>query len=341
MERNVAIDLIKTLACIMVITLHVSAEFFYTFSSQWNIVNMFDSCMRACVPLFFMCSGTLLLKKDEPIGAFYKKRLLRIVPPLFFWAFCYLFWYGYLEGDLSFPGVLRQILYGTTIKNFHLWFLYAVLGLYLVCPFLRKIYAASTDKEMACLVGLWFLIASGMPLLETLSGIPNFLNSFNTFYFTGFIGYFALGICLLERVETSGMRRAGALAVYLISNALIYFFTYKLSFVQGKPTELFYSYLSPVVIVNAVALFFLLIHVRVKNSFLARMISMTAQYSYGIYCVHIFVLRSLHLSADMDMRIYIPVKSILVFVLSFAIIHTYLFVVRTKCNNNRFLRMIV
>ena len=83
---SLSVDLIKTLAIVLVILLHAAIEKFpitdvvnQTVVVRWWSVNIYDSLARVCIPLFVMLSGALLLqpnKLDEPMRAFFKKRLV-------------------------------------------------------------------------------------------------------------------------------------------------------------------------------------------------------------------------------------------------------------------------
>ncbi len=73
------LNVLRIFACLMVLTVH-SGEFFYI-GPVGNIirthhvwVNNYGSFMRACVPLFVMISGYLLLPIKEAPEVFYKKR---------------------------------------------------------------------------------------------------------------------------------------------------------------------------------------------------------------------------------------------------------------------------
>lgn len=318
----------------MVVALHIAAEIFYTFDARWNAANVFDSWARACVPLFFMCSGAMLLQKDVPIALFYRKRVVKIFPPLFFWAFLYLFWYGYLYGEMSFYDVVRQIFYGSVAEDFHLWFLYAIVGLYMTCPFLRKMYKILSNKDIIYIVTIWFVIASVIPCMEDIFNTKFFISSFNTVYFTGYIGYFALGIFIYERIEVNSIRYGVSLLLYLLTLYLIYYLTSTISIHLGKPSEIFYSYLSPVVVVNACLLFFIMLHAKIKNTYIINALTIISKCSYGIYCIHIFFNRSVSLPPSLNTWIYIPLKTLIVFGLSFFVIYAYLFIIKTDWKKN-------
>jgi len=123
---NFGIDFARVVACLMVIVVHVAATNFYTFSDKWWATNFWDSLTRGCVPLFLMISGALLLNKDESLGVFIRKRFSKIIPPLLFWSLAYLALNNYRHVE---PLTIMQIFLGPAM--YHLWYLYAILGLYL------------------------------------------------------------------------------------------------------------------------------------------------------------------------------------------------------------------
>src|SRR6187549_1452322 len=90
--RNRYIDYLRLAATFGVILWHSSSEVYYKFGpeSEWAWVNfIFGAGVRWSVPCFVMLSGALLLSRDEEMGVFYKKRLLRIFIPLITWTILY------------------------------------------------------------------------------------------------------------------------------------------------------------------------------------------------------------------------------------------------------------
>src|SRR5450756_1517432 len=82
------VDLIRTVAIILVILLHAAIEPNPNLNIMspegvqlWWTSNVYDSIARTAVPLFVMLTGALLLqpsKADEPLRVFFKKRWNRI-----------------------------------------------------------------------------------------------------------------------------------------------------------------------------------------------------------------------------------------------------------------------
>jgi surface polysaccharide O-acyltransferase-like enzyme len=145
-----------------------------------------------------MLSGALLFqpaKLNEPMRVFFKKRLNRIGLPFAFWSAVYLAWAFYLSG---LPVTIDNIVQGmlSTIFNgayYHFWFIYLIIGLYLITPILRVIIAYGNSKILQYLVVLWFVSVAVVPLVQLGSGYT--LNN-TIFVIGGWVGYFVLGTYL-------------------------------------------------------------------------------------------------------------------------------------------------
>jgi surface polysaccharide O-acyltransferase-like enzyme len=148
------------------------------------------------VPLFIILSGSLLLeppKVDEPIRVFFKKRLSRIGIAFVFWSVIYFAWSYYINhAVLTVNLVIQSFLSGGAYKQF--WFIYLIMGLYLITPVLRIVVAHADRRILRYLIVLWFIAATLIPLFHLVRG---FALDTNLFVFGGFIGYFVLGIYLV------------------------------------------------------------------------------------------------------------------------------------------------
>lgn len=228
------VDLLRVLACFLVVFSHCCDGFVGQFDAdrQSFLTGVFaGSFVRPCVPLFVMMTGVLLLpvKKEYTLGSFYRKRIGRILVPLVCWslvlptlAFLY---FNYVSPDTRNPLLAvdsytvhtwLQRLY-TFIFNFNfdtvpLWYLYMLVGLYLLMPILNSWLVQASRKDIKTVLMLWgvslFLpyIKMAAPLLgyqgnygnmELLGGCD--WNTYGTFYyFSGFIGYLILAYYLKQ-----------------------------------------------------------------------------------------------------------------------------------------------
>src|SRR3990167_4955287 len=105
---HIGADIIRILACIGVIVIHVSDPFltyppyFGIGGSSWWITNVINAFFRVSVPLFVVLSGYLLLDTTRSLNikSFYKRRFVRVGIPTLFWLVFYFVW-KYQLGDVK------------------------------------------------------------------------------------------------------------------------------------------------------------------------------------------------------------------------------------------------
>ena len=101
---------------------------------------------------------------------------------------------------LTVNSVIQSFLSGGAYKQF--WFIYLIMGLYLITPVLRIVVAHADRRILRYLIVLWFIAATLIPLFHLITG---FALDTNLFVFGGFIVYFVLGVYLVGfnvKVET-------------------------------------------------------------------------------------------------------------------------------------------
>jgi surface polysaccharide O-acyltransferase-like enzyme len=294
------VDLIRTFAIVLVILLHASIEpvpaivtgYDSNVVVQWWSVNIYDSLARPCVPLFVMLSGALLLqpsKVDEPLKVFFKKRVSRIVPPLIFWMAAYFVWRVFVNGEtLSLYSIGEGIIWGPYI---HFWFIYMLIGLYLITPFLRVLVAHASRRLIRYFLVLWLVGTAVVPLLGLF--VDYSLNN-SVFLLTGYVGYYVLGLYLLQVQLKKTVLLAGYIAGFVWTAVGTYIVT---ATVGGSQQFFFYDNLNLSVILTSATLFLLLSTVQSEklNRFprLNRLLHFISQNSLGIYLFHFMVIETL------------------------------------------------
>jgi surface polysaccharide O-acyltransferase-like enzyme len=294
-DEHLWIHGVKAMAIVMVVVLHIAAPYHYRFNEMpgwaWSVVNFYEAMVRPCVPLFFMTSGFLLLRFNEPISLFFYKRLNRILVPLLFWTFSYVIWKIYYGGQrfVDFGGVAQMLLFPV---SYHLWYLYAIIGCYLFVPILRKWTVGGERTLLWSYCCLWFVAVGILPILQKHFAIKN---QIDISYATGYIGYFVLGYLLGTR-EYSFRHAAICAGLIFISTSITGYLTYKLTFAnEGVLVADFTAVLSPSVIVASAAWFIFIKYMVVECSkFLSGklqsfVISLSSA-SFGIYLIHVAVL---------------------------------------------------
>lgn len=228
------IDALRITACVTVVFAHCCDPFVSQFDAnrQMFLTGVFlGSLTRPCVPLFVMMTAVLLLpiKQGTTYGEFCGKRIGRLLMPLLFWsitlpllAFCY---FGYINPDTAnlqlsaddyTASNLITRLY-TFIFNFNfdtipLWYLYMLIGLYLIMPIINAWLVNAQRKEikqLLCIWGVTLLLPYIKMVAPALGYDGNYghmgilgecdWNVYGTFYYvSGFIGYMILAYYLKE-----------------------------------------------------------------------------------------------------------------------------------------------
>lgn len=101
---------------------------------EWNMMNFYDSISRWGVPILVMISGSLFLSRDISLERLYKKNILKLVIVFIIWSLCYSSIFNIIV-SYSLKNFISAFIKG----HYHLWFLYMIIGLYMITPFLRKI----------------------------------------------------------------------------------------------------------------------------------------------------------------------------------------------------------
>lgn len=324
-ERKVYIDLLRVLAIFFVVLLHVSAVNFSVTNVkgyEWAIMNFYDSACRWAIPCFVMISGVFFLDNAKPLTfkKLYSKYILRIVCALLFFSLIYalinnfLFW---KSNDMH--------LFWVSFVNgyYHLWFLYMILGLYIVAPVIRNISISKKLSEYFLI--LFFLIVLIFPLIESWFDYDYMrypLSKINLSMFGGFVGYWLLGFYLNKYY----IGKKTKIALYILAPLALCFTiiaTAVLSYQSGEADGRWYEYLGLNVALMSCGVFVFFkekvskIHFSQKAE---KIILFLSKNSFGIYLVHAFFLDLLRYngisSLSFNPWISIPAITIFVFAIS-------------------------
>lgn len=325
------IDLIRVVAVFQIVLVHLSYVIFFkeeVLSANWRAANFYDSFSRMGVPLFFMVSGFLLLGKTEPIVDFFRKRFVKVGIPTLFWSAAYLLWSvkAYTDGTMNPLSVglsMLKVMYLGDVE-IHLWFLYILIGIYLVVPILRLYVSAASRRDLTYFAVLWFLAT---PLLELAQRVIGYQTALVIPVVTGYIGYFVMGYLLADVKLGSHARLLSALGC-MVAIAVTYVGTNLLSAQNGPIDAYFYSYFSPPTVLASICGFLLLKDLGSNLDRFARIIRTVSAASFGIYLIHIFVVELLR-KGDLGFHLYswiapsvymIPLTGLAVFAISFLIV---------------------
>lgn len=319
-ERDYQLDLIKLIAILMVIMIHESSPLFANIDRDvWNGVNLYESISRASVPLFFMVSGALLINKRHDLSDV-TSRIKRVLIPLIIWSVIYLTYYSIPSHEkVNFYSLLSKPAAG------HLWYVYALIPVYLLAPILSYLYKNSSHNFKLYCICIWI---AGSILIPSLNDYGLTLSAYFDLSFLGLYGgYFFLGAFLKETVGNSINKKSIItlmLIGFIISSLAIYALTSHALSRSGSPTPVFYNNYSIPVFASAVFLFCFITNLRLTPStMLGKALSANSNIVFGIYMVHMLII-NIHLSSGLfpnfsTTYIGIPTLTLMVYIISFLI----------------------
>lgn len=333
-KRDFQMDVLRVVGCLLVVWQHVS-ECYYIAPDLSPVrepstyaIGFLTSLCRASVPLFVMVSGYFLLPMRGTSKEFFSRRCSRIIGPFVFWCAVYAVYYVFSRGD-SWGQCLENILhipvnFGTEIG--HLWYVYMLLGLYLLVPVLSPWLQTASKRALQGYLGLW-AVTSLLSYIHLL--FPEILGEcfWNPtpmlYYFTGFAGYFVLGFYLRRFGAPSALPSGVMLIVGYAVTALV--FNARIETAPSIPElELSWQQCSGNVALMAVGLFGLIRSVKWQGGGLSgRFVSDIARKGYAIYLAHLIILSELTkllVGSIGSVVAEVPVISIAAFLLTYLLI---------------------
>ena len=296
-KRTLYFDYMRVCATFAVIMIHVTAQYFHDLepsSFAWKTINAYQCLSRWGVPVFVMMSGALFLTREIPLQKIYSKYVHRLFTCFIFWSIVYA-----LEAAIFHQSdFILHALKG----NYHLWYIWMIIGLYICIPFLNPIVA--DEGKMRYFLLLSFIFTYLLPAIHQLSKdfaseyVQSLVNAVHTNVdrirmdmVLGYTGCFILGYYLythrlrkIHRICTSVLGLIGIVSMYMLSLALA---------LKKEPDSAYYNPLTLCALLMSVAVFVLFKYHRFKPNRLTPLLFKLSKYSFGAYLVHPLILTSL------------------------------------------------
>ena len=300
-KRTVYLDLLRVLAMVGVVGIHVSARHFADVpldSPAWRAMNLWDGLVRWAVPMFAMVSGAVFLDPDRRVTgrSIFNKYLPRILLAFFLWSALY----AAIDCNGSARVFFTQLLRG----HYHLWYLYMLMGFYLIVPLLRRVTAS--ERLTWYFLALAAVFTFGVPDLLLLAqamdrawdlglaAILTDVQQYTMFFLTlGFVPYFVLGWALHHR-RLSSRETLILCGLGLLGFVLAPVLNERYSAMTGAAQVEFFAYSKFCVLFQTAGVFaFAKAAAPRLNGRLQRVIISVAACSFGVYLAHPLLLDNL------------------------------------------------
>lgn len=313
-KRNIGIDLLRILACFMVVGIHTTP-----FLSHIDM--LMQSFFRVGLCVFFLISGAFILSSEpKSLLSWYTNRLLAIIIPFLVYSYIhFVFITNYQLLDLeTLVNFVKFIFLSSTSISVHFWFVYTIIGLYLIAPVFSYMINSMTEvNALKSFLILLFIhaIHSNYPIIQSIINIPNIFLIPDIYIW---LLYFISGGLLYKcrNIINNNM----ATLMLLFGFIITYIFCintpnkYGLSFNQFD--------INASMLIYASGLFLLFVKLKLEwlrnNDIIVSLILYISKHTYAIYLIHILILLKLNYIIDTTGYIGIFV-TIIVFFISFII----------------------
>lgn len=307
------INNLRIIALFSVIVLHTTSPVMETYNkgplNVWLMGDFYNSLVRFAVPVFVMITGALMLHREYNLGSFLKKRLVRVLLPFLFWSLVYIA-YMYYNEDIDYPEnwwlCFKQVLHFLRDgASYHLWYVYMLIGLYLIMPVIGKFIRNALQTEIQYFLAVWFLV-----MMMEQSYLVKYKPGFDLRYFEGFIGYLVLGHYLAFTEFKMQKLKIWMYVLFFFSLTLITVGTYLLYHYYNGISTVMYEPISPSIMLISISIFLIAKQSAPKLPlWLIKVRDFAGTYSFGIYLSHALVLQLLD-QAGLNYKLFNPLFSI-------------------------------
>ncbi len=329
-KRIYYLDFLKVIATFFVIIIHVTAENWYTASNNlyWIVNNSYNAVSRWSVPVFVMVSGALFLSRDIPVKRIFTKYIPRIMMILLVWG---LYYWLYSTNNWTIQNLWDSFIKLCNGESYsHLWYLYMLIGLYLVTPILRVFVKNADRKIIEYTILLFFVIQVVLPYIsEFVPEFMSFYNQLKIFPLSEYMIYY-LGGYYFSQYDLSRFKRFLLYISSVISLFAEMIYIDLISYRQGTPTSGCGTFsLGTFLIAFSIFIFaHRLESVLTRFTAIKWTISFLSPLTFGIYLLH-FRIEKLFVSFGLNSNFIhpilgVPLITILVFLVAGLIVYLLL-----------------
>lgn len=297
MERDDRLSILRSLACFAIVLLHTifvaNKMFISEITYDENLISsIIENLTMWAVPTFVMVSGALILTPKKRMT--YKKLYMNYVFRMFYIIVFFAMLYNILDTVFAGNPVNPRTFLDGFLNAFrsnswaHMWYLYMLIGLYIMLPFYRMIAKGSKTFDLKYLLGVYIVFLSLLPLVKMGDAhVEFYIHQLTIYPFYLFLGY-----AIYEGKIKSNFRLGlsftalGTLAIILAT-----FIRWQYGLEQ---IEQLWGYSSIFVIIQTAGIFMMATSARKKNpNFLGKFLVSFDKASFGVYLIHIIFVRYL------------------------------------------------
>lgn len=315
-QRDIAVELIRIIACLIVIGTHLALTTYNIYEVQVDWSRLFTKSFLADgVGIFFLITGFFIAN-----GRSYKKVLGNtakkiILPSFIVLVFCQVF-EKFLVNQETFINciknfgidnvttILSAILHGEVHQTVpvaaHLWYIFAYVQIMLVFPFLQLLCKDEKENKLArrilivlCILNMIVKDIQKIWVLPTIGEIEVF-SILDPKLLMVLLGYELY--CLKDKIKNNKKCTFIGLIVFVLINVLRYKAEMQYMIINHiVKEEAFISWDTIFGLISTIALFVAIYSIDIKNAFLNKIIPFLSSMTFGIYLVHFLIIAKVDL----------------------------------------------
>ncbi len=319
-KRDASIELIRIVACITVVLIHLSLNVFDQYHSQVDWSRLFEKCFFTDgVPLFYMIMG-FFIANGRSYKKMWKNTFKRVVIPTLLYVWFAQVFYMFIINkqniawclknafiNSNIPGITRTIITGEVVHINslcdHLWYIISYLKIMIWVPVLWLICKEEDNSKLArriilILSSIAMIITDIQRFITLPVGVINVFEMIDPDIFYVILGYELFvhkdkiknnkKLCIISLVTfvLANVLRYKAEMQYMIDNNF-YEVAGRVTFANWK-----YTFLN---VISGLSLFMGLYSFDIKNEKIAKCINWVADKTFGIYLIHYLLLAKIDL----------------------------------------------
>lgn len=310
-DRIVFIDWLRVISCYMVMIVHscecvYSNDYSFSFNSDFDrwCICFINGFVRPAVPLFIMASAYLLVPLKMNTFSFFRKRFIRVCIPFLIWLFLYAV-IPFLWGEFTIEEVkfnVSRIFVNFVPRESHLWFIYMLLGIYLIMPIISPWLEKVTKKEEEFFLVIWLFTTLFWHAHEKFGEIFGecWWNPYPMFYYvSGYVGFVIMAHYIRNYCDWSFKKTIIISCICFLLGYLycIYSFITR-SFVVDtvKELELSWQTTSIAPVFMSFGTFLLIKKINCTEVKVLKIVRSISKMSYGMYLMHMMILPCIFIS---------------------------------------------
>lgn len=284
--RIVSYDIIKAFGIFLVCFYHcsmLSIDFLATPTVTVYFNYFVYGISTMGVPLFFMINGALLFNRSYDIKK-HAFKAVRILILITIWGVISLLLLKWIDNEqYSTAQFVKYFLQLDSNRIGYLWFLKAIIYLYIFFPFIKALF--DTNKKY-----LWYMLAF-IFVLTFFKFIPyiDWINPFNMNYSYALV-YFILGGLLAQNTSYITMKTSYLVAIMVIAALLLFavgvYQTNALSMIYDTVWQGYDMFIG---FILTASFFLLCLRIETTNKQLQAVVKIIGDNTLGIYLIHMLI----------------------------------------------------